>query len=466
MARTAQNRDHGISIGRLPMYSAKVDPTASTFPGAIKLRAEVLKAVTFHAATRVNGSVSSFRTIETAKEVLGEMALRIWRLGYRIEKMDQINGTHIEAVVRDHWACGASPKHFANIMTQLHKFDDWIKKPGMVRAREHYLPEVDPKDFQAQGVAKQSKSWTQNGVDTKAKISEADRKDKRFGLMLRMCLAFGLRRCEVLQIKPWLDDRGDHLDIRANIAKGGRSRSIPVDHDGQRKILDYVKSQITKKEFLGWTDGNVGGPGLLKRNEKRYVRFMGEIGITRASAGVTGHGLRAEYAEDMSLLFGLLPATMGGTKNQMSRDDEDLIRLKVSENMGHSRKSVTGAYYGSLKNKVQNSRGAHLGTIVLQLNRVAKIFTNPIPLENARGEYPKLTKRKLDQCDILVVIDDQSSGMAVEFGEIDFRASANDITAFLAGNTTAERATAAPADAADLARMGRILLEKFGMFLA
>lgn len=465
MPRKANNRKHGVKLARLPNYAATSKLEAGRLPGAIALNVEMLKFVTHKATIRVNGKVSSDRTIDAAKDVLGEMCLRLWRLGFRVQSISAINGKHIEAVVRDHWACGASSKYMSSIMTQLNKLDDWLGKPGLVKSIGAYLPEVDPQEFGNSMVADKSKSWSENGIDLGLKIAEADRKDARFGLMLRMCLALGLRRCEVLQIIPWKDDRGVYFDIRPGIAKGGRPRTIPYLSVAQKEVVDYVKSQLKRTEFLGWTDPVLRGEGgLLLRNEKRYSQYMTDIGITKSESGVTGHGLRAEYAEDMSMLMGLIPATRGGTKGQMSQDDEDTIRLQVSENMGHSRTNVTNAYYGKLTKKIQNSRGERMGAITLSSGTLAAVYMNPPPRKNAHGEYPRLQKRTVDATDILVVVETALDGLLNEVAEFSFKDTDAHIKSLLAqlnGNGNFDD----PRDVNDLKRIGAILLRKFGVVL-
>jgi integrase len=465
MPRKAYSRKHGVKLGRLPNYAITNNPDADHHPGAIALSVEMLKFVTHKAAVRVNGKTSSDRTIDAAKDVLGEMCLRLWRLGFRVQSISAINGKHIEAVARDHWACGASPKYMASIMTQLNKLDDWLNKPGIVKSKETYLPEVDPKEFGNSMVADKSRSWSDNGIDLGLKIAEADRKDARFGLMLRLCLALGLRRCEVLQVIPWKDDRGVFFDIRPGIAKGGRARTIHYLSAAQKEVVDYVKTQLKRNEYLGWTDSVLRGEGgLLQRNEKRYSQYMTDIGITKAESGVTGHGLRAEYSEDMSMLMGLIPATRGGTKGQMSQDDEGTIRLHVSENMGHSRTSITNAYYGKLTNKIQNNRGERLGTMSLSDGKWASIYMNPPPKKNSRGEYSRLQKRTFDAADILVVVQVSVDGLLSEVGDFSFKdtdANIQSILQRLNGYDDVE----CQRDAADLKRLGALLLSKFGVCL-
>jgi integrase len=404
----------------LPNYDKTSNDSLATHPKAISLREEMKWFAANKAQIRVNGKKSSERTITTAVDVLCEACDRIWRLGYRIECVSQIREVHIKAVVRDHWANGCSPGHLAHIMTQLHKLDDWLGKPGLTRRKEDYLPEVNPIEFRVKQIATKSKSWTHNGIDVEAKIREADELDTRFGLMIRLELAFGLRRCEVLQIRPWGDDRGDRLNIRTGIAKGGRPRDIDIVTGEQRKILDYVKSRIKKSEFLGWNDGNQTGQGILDRNERRYNRYMSTIGITRKDSGVTGHGLRAQYAENSALLMGLLPATLGGTVGQMPKEEVDEIRLKVSEHLGHSRTSVTGSYYGTLKKKLSVGRGFRLPSIMLPNQQAASVFVNPPPTQSADGRFVVLSIRQLASIDMIIVLEDLTGPISREMGEARF----------------------------------------------
>jgi integrase len=464
MPRKAYSRKHGVKLGRLPNYAITNNPDADRHPGAVALSVEMLKFVTHKAAVRVNGKTSSNRTIDAAKDVLAEMCLRLWRLGFRVQTISAINGKHIEAVVRNHWACGASPKYMASIMTQLNKLDDWLGKPGIVKSIEAYLPEVEANEFRNSMIAAKSKSWSENGIDLGLKIAEADKKDARFGLMLRMCLALGLRRCEVLQIIPWKDDRSVFFDIRPGIAKGGRARTIPYLSPAQKEVVEYVKSQLKRNEHLGWSDPVLRGEGgLLLRNEKRYSQYMTDIGITKSESGVTGHGLRAEYAEDMSMLMGLIPATRGGAKEQMSQEDEDTIRLHVSENMGHSRTNVTNAYYGKLTKKVQNSRGERLGAVALSGGKFAAVYMNPSPRKNTRGEYPRLQKRTIDASDILIVIEVSVNGLLSEVVEFSFKDEDTNIQAAFQRLNDHDNFECKH-DAVDLKRLGVVLLNRFGVY--
>lgn len=317
-----------------------------------QLRLKMVEIVQAHAGTRMNGKTASTGTQQRARETLLETCNRLWRLGYEVEKPENINGKHIQALVQDWVKQGMSASTIRNQRSILNKFTHWIGKRGLVKKGQDYVPDAASEFFVVKTVSDTSKSWSANGVDIKQMFSKASVIDDRFADILRMELAFGLRLGEALQIKPWIDDHGTHLNIRPGIAKGGRPRLIPIKHELQRQVLDYVKSKYKQREHLGWTDPQTGKMGILDRNRSRYNDSMRKIGVVKSELGVTGHGLRAEFAENMAMLQGLIPATLGGQKGQMSREDERIVLGHVSEMLGHSEhrgEEIGAAYYGKLR---------------------------------------------------------------------------------------------------------------------
>lgn len=427
------SRAQGLEQGRLPNYVDTYNEVASKSEGAKRFRISMCNFAIQKAEKRVNGEIASFKTTDASKDALGGMALTLWGLGFQLTTPEGFSEKHARAIIRHKWAYGISAGGLSVLMTQLGKLQMWIKKTGMLKTAAVYLPEVDPEAFKRKKVAEHSKSVSGNGYELETIITNADYIDWRFGAMVRMEVVFGLRRGEVLKIIPHLDDRVSFFDIRKGVAKNGRERQIPIETELQRQTLNYVKSLIGKKEHLGWVDKPKQRKGkssssqsevsnqLLKRNEGRYNANMIKLGFTKKDAGITGHGLRAEYAEDMALMKGFLPATRGGIKGQLDQETLDLARLQVAENMGHSRTSVTGAYYGSLKAKMPNSLGQKVGTIRLDENRVATVFVNPPLIAQPSGAYATLTSRKLANTDLTAVIEDISSGIGLEVAQIDVK---------------------------------------------
>lgn len=452
------SREYGTGLSRLLSYSDSFNKPACQSAGAQRFKTRMCGLAIEKAKTRVNGNVASFKTIEASKESFGGIASTLWGLGFQLENPEGITEKHVRAIIRHEWAYGISAGALSVLMTQLRKLSTWIKKPGMVKDLSLYLPEVDPSAFKRQKIATQSKSATGNGYELETIINGADAINQRFGAMVRLEITFGLRRSEALQIQPYLDDKNLYLDIRPGVAKNGLARTIPIETEIQRQALDHAKTVVKIREHLGWVDKPKNDNQLLQRNENRYDYNMRKLGLTKKQSGITGHGLRAQYSEDMALLKGFVPATLGGTKGQLGQASLDLARLQVSENMGHSRISVTGAYYGTLKAKIASSLGQRLGSIQLSEAKLATIFINPPLTAQPSGGFAKLSTRKLESSDITAVIEDMSGGIGLEIVKLDLK--------FVALAAQFDHESLSVADSEHLKQLSTHLLLRFGVDLA
>lgn len=298
-----------------------------------------------HSGTRTNGTVASERTKTAFGEALRADFRRLVAMGFKIQKPDNLGDKHIAALVKAWHAEKYAAKTIQVKLSYLRIFCRWVGKGNMVKDAGHYLPDVPRSQLRVKTVAMASKSWAANGIDIAEKVREADALDRRFGAMLRLAVAFGLRRHEVLECSPWKVDRGDRF--AAYRTKGDRPRDIYIDTDEQRIVLDYVKSMVKKREYLGWQTKSDGSAANIKYNLAKWHKMLAKIGITKAMSNVSGHGLRAQYAENAALIANVIPPTLGGTGGQMPKEDLDLKRLQISELLGHSRISITSAYYGS-----------------------------------------------------------------------------------------------------------------------
>jgi site-specific recombinase XerD len=307
-----------------------------------------------HAYTRVNGRVASHETATRHGEALRANFGRLHELGFKLTDAKNLGERHLFVLCQDYYDRKLAPKTISGYLSHLRIFSDRIGKKGLVKKIYYYLPKVPKEELRVSSVAKQSKSWHEAGIDVPTKILEANAIDPRFRILLTMQVAFGLRRKEALMLKPWVVDQEDKL--AATQTKGNRPRSIYIDTPEQRWALEQAKA-ITKgkNDTLGWYERHDGKKiegkdkalATYKYSKNHYNYLMQKIGITKEDADCTGHGLRAQYAENSAILQGLIPATLGGTPGQMPKGDRDVIQLKVSESLGHSRLSVTGAYVGS-----------------------------------------------------------------------------------------------------------------------
>lgn len=319
--------------------------------GKGKLKALLNAILEIFARKRVNGDTASHSTATTMGQVLHTCFSDLNKLGFRLEDPKNLGNKHVEALCQHWYGKEMAISTIQGRLSVLRIFAGWIDKPGMVKSLPDYLPNVDKNDLKVRKAALTSKSWTGNGIDVLEKIRDADALDKTFGQMVRMILAFGLRRMEVIQLRPHKSDMGNVL--RVYHAKNGRQRDIDIETVEQRAVLDQVKNFVKSKvDHMGWKTTVGGKEASLQYSIGRYNKSMAAIGITRADAGTTGHGLRAQYAENAALIAHMIPPTLGGTGGQMARDDLDVLREQVSEKMGHSRKDITNAYYGSFGREV------------------------------------------------------------------------------------------------------------------
>ena len=124
--------------------------------------------------------------------------------------------------------------------------------------------------------------------------------------------------------------------------KGGRDRTVPIDSEKKRELLDRAKI------FAGRPTASTAAPELsLKQALGHYSRALRNAGITKATAGVTSHGLRHNYANDRYQHYAHADSPVrGGSFAQINRELDRAARLEVSEELGHSRESVSTYYLG------------------------------------------------------------------------------------------------------------------------
>lgn len=89
------------------------------------------------------------------------------------------------------------------------------------------------------------------------------------------------------------------------------------------------------------------GPRVAAQAIRRHASVMAAIGYTKKNAGVTGHGPRAGYVCRRLIELGVNPVVRGGDGVHPDLARDELAHRLVTESVGHSRRSVLGAYSGS-----------------------------------------------------------------------------------------------------------------------
>ena len=312
-------------------------------------KTELSKIITQHNKLTVNGDRNvSTRTRNARIEALYAGFKELRELGYKIENPRNFNEKHMRALVA-HWESKElSPATIQNRISFFRIFSEWIGKNNMIKKSEMYCS--SPEVVKRSQVAQEDKSWSAKDIDMPTLLLQIEAYSKHAAAQILMINAFGLRRNEALCFKPnlnWLTTERDgmgYIRVRDG-TKGGRERIIMVETPQQEHALLYAKQVAGKQK-----NASICYPYItLEQAVQRYNYIMRKFGLTKAELGVTGHGLRHQYANDRyEKLSGMQSPVRGGNKKSIKDKDADIdARYQVSEELGHSRLSVTAAYYGS-----------------------------------------------------------------------------------------------------------------------
>jgi hypothetical protein len=192
------------------------------------------------------------------------------------------------------------------------------------------------------------------------------------------------------------------LEIDGSVAKNGRYRNIAFEAEefgqAQRLALDQAKRICRKYDTLGW-------PGLsFKQAENKYYYHLKRLGITKFDSGVTGHGLRAEFAENILLLHEITPATLGGQKGQVSKAELDRVLKEISDKMGHSDLHAIGAYFGTFR-ACMHIRFGSVFIIDESKDIFATVHCNPPVVRLKDGTYKQRSAEDIGNTCITFVVE-------------------------------------------------------------
>jgi integrase len=119
--------------------------------------------------------------------------------------------------------------------------------------------------------------------------------------------------------------------------KGGRERDVPLD--AKLAILEEA-ARLSN----GFTGSTIPESYTLVQWVDRYKTVMKKHGVTKKGLGVTGHGLRHQYLQELyERVAGVAAPIKGsGTRPDASLHEEAMKR--VVEAAGHSRVTKANAY--------------------------------------------------------------------------------------------------------------------------
>ena len=299
-------------------------------------------------------------------------------LGYGLKKPWNLESQHVEALCRLWATRGLAAATVQNRLTSLSWLGALMSRPGLVRGTHSYDEHFGDVDMCRHQAATRDKSPDGSGFDRDEVIRIAMATDETFGYLVMLQFATGMRNKEAIRARPLVDDCGDHWKLPPKVggSKGGRARIIPLEQGTwQREALDLVKAFVRRKGKgklktpMGWSNGkefeSANGRicSGLKSDMTKYKSLLEKCKFTRRQLGFTGHSMRHSFAHAGYLVHGYIPAikSTGDTEMTMKKIDDgssvtkaDQESIKaaqraVSESLGHSRMSVTAAYYGATK---------------------------------------------------------------------------------------------------------------------
>jgi site-specific recombinase XerC len=252
---------------------------------------------------------------------------------------------HIHAMVQVWQRERLAPATIQAYLCFLRRLAMWMGKHGFVRGPAQYG--LSLQEYQRHENAQRDKSWSAQGIASDELLAQVCAYDPRVGSSLKLMQAFGLRRKESVQFRPFehvMPFAETGLPVSQQQAdryvwvkgKGGRVRWLPLSLPAQLAALESAQEVVTSR------DAHLGAPDRdLKRNLRRLEYVLEKFGITLRERGITGHGLRHEELNDKyEGVAGVASPVRGGGPVAPALDRE--ARLAVSRLAGHARMRASG----------------------------------------------------------------------------------------------------------------------------
>lgn len=294
-----------------------------------------------HSETRASGRALSQTTQRQRAQILLSMAVELREGGFAVVSPHSLGDKHVRWLVR-HWvlARGLEVGTVELRLSHLRAMCAWMGKVGMVGKIESYVER--PKGYKRSYIAQTDRSWAGNGIDAAAKIQELAITDRHVAVQLKLEAAFGLRAQESWRLRPGRDVLpAGYLHVHAG-TKGGRPRQVPIEFDWQYDLL------VEAAQLAGQTNPDKGSliPGIYtqQRWRRRFYTVLEKHGVTKSGAGVTAHGLRHQFLQEMYQRESGQPAAIKGGGRVLDAAAHRDAMQKVVEAAGHSRTTKANAY--------------------------------------------------------------------------------------------------------------------------
>lgn len=278
----------------------------------------------------------SFATQSNRREMLSLFTKQLRESGYKVNRLgpSDLKGRHVNALVKKWQLEQKSIGTIKNRLAVLRWLFEKIGKPEVVKDSAAYC--IDNRRY----VMNQNKSISLTDLDL-SKI------DPFIAQSLRLQESFGLRREEAMKFQPVfaLDgqsiENAKYIRLKSSWTKGGRARTIPIFSEKQRQELKNALALVQN--------------GSLIPPQKTYKGHLSSFEAVTHQLGIgRTHGLRHNYAQEryFSLMNFQCPSVGGYRELSVQEKEQDkVVRMQISQELGHSRLNITSIYLGSWSKK-------------------------------------------------------------------------------------------------------------------
>ncbi len=291
----------------------------------------------------------AYRTIKARAYVVHAFLTTIRAQGFHIKNIMNLDQRHIAAAVSVWAKEGLAAPTIQTRLSVLRWLTKAIGKRGMVFDPGYYG--LDSSVTERTYVATVDKSWSAHSVVSSEIVAKATEIDRWVGMQADLMRVFGLRVLEAIQMIPSHSDQGSTLKVEEG-TKGGRTRTVEIRTEEQRTVLEAAKRLAAESPRKTMCQPRMSLPQAKRR---LYYVMSEKLGISKAELGVTPHGLRHEYANDLYEKQSGRKSPVRGGGPILDRAADDVARGKVTSDLGHKRLGITSAYLG--QSAVMRSRG-------------------------------------------------------------------------------------------------------------
>ncbi len=262
-----------------------------------------------------------------------QMVRELHQGGYQVSNIKHLKPRHVEYLVKQWQEKGLGAGTIKNRLAQLRFI-----------AKATHKPDLLPKSNQDLNIEQRTYISVESKAIHEIDVAKFDNLFVRYSVQLQQ--HFGLRREEAIKFIASQADKADFITLAASWTKGGVERNIPITTPEQRTLLDEIKTHIGR------------GHSLIPEG-KTYASQRNLYDFQVYKSGYHNlHGLRHAYAQrryeqfvnDLTQGNGWFSPHSGGkSQKEMTPEERDIdrqARLLLSNELGHSRESVTRVYVG------------------------------------------------------------------------------------------------------------------------